>query len=108
MKKNMSWKFTDVSSVTFQLSVSGPGEFGPSMYLHFHYKLVLGQARPDYVQSSVFFGGSKNFWEKIKDMEIGICQTFLNLVIGLMLSFSKFGSFEFQSSEMGSSQHYRP
>ena len=28
MKKNMSWKFTDESSVTFQLSVSGAGEFG--------------------------------------------------------------------------------
>ena len=28
MKKNTSWKFTDESSVTFQLSVSGPGEFG--------------------------------------------------------------------------------
>ena len=26
MKKNMSWKFTDESSVTFQSSVSGPGE----------------------------------------------------------------------------------
>ena len=28
MKKNMSWKFTDELSVTFQLSVSGAGEFG--------------------------------------------------------------------------------
>ena len=28
MKKNMSWKFTDESSITFQSSVSGPGEFG--------------------------------------------------------------------------------
>ena len=28
MKKNTSWKFTDESSVTFQSSVSGPGEFG--------------------------------------------------------------------------------
>ena len=27
MKKNTSWKFTDESSVTFQSSVSGPGEF---------------------------------------------------------------------------------
>ena len=26
----MSWKFTDESSVTFQSSVSGPGEFGLS------------------------------------------------------------------------------
>ena len=43
---------------------------------------------------------------EMKDTEIGICQSFLNLVIGLMFSFSKFGSFEFQSSEMGSSQHY--
>ena len=34
MKKNMSWKFTDESSVTFQLSVSGAGEFGlkPNTY----------------------------------------------------------------------------
>ena len=29
----MSWKFTDESSVTFQLSVSGPGEFGLGMYV---------------------------------------------------------------------------
>ncbi len=28
MKKNMSWKFTDESSITLQSSVSGPGEFG--------------------------------------------------------------------------------
>ena len=28
MKKNPSWKFTDELSVTFQLSVSGAGEFG--------------------------------------------------------------------------------
>ena len=28
MKKNKSWKFTDESTVTFQSSVSGPGEFG--------------------------------------------------------------------------------
>ena len=27
-KKNTSWKFTDELSVIFQLSVSGPGEFG--------------------------------------------------------------------------------
>ena len=27
MKKNTSWKFTDEASVTFQLSISGPGEF---------------------------------------------------------------------------------
>ena len=27
-KKNTSWKFMDESSVTFQSSVSGPGEFG--------------------------------------------------------------------------------
>ena len=31
MKKNTSWKFMDESSVTFQLSVSGPGEFGLSV-----------------------------------------------------------------------------
>ena len=28
MKENTSWKFTDELSVTFQSSVSGPGEFG--------------------------------------------------------------------------------
>ena len=28
MKKKTSWKFTDESSVTFQLSISGAGEFG--------------------------------------------------------------------------------
>ena len=31
MKKNTSQKFTDESSVTFQSSVSGPGEFGLSL-----------------------------------------------------------------------------
>ena len=31
MKKNMSWKFTDESSITFQSSVSRPGEFGPRL-----------------------------------------------------------------------------
>ena len=31
MKKNTSWKFTDELSITFQLSVSGAGEFGLSM-----------------------------------------------------------------------------
>ena len=40
MKKNTSWKFTDKSSVTFQSSVSGPGEFGltrdPSLLLQLH------------------------------------------------------------------------
>ena len=33
MKKNMPWKFTDESSVTFQSSVSVPGEFGLGMYV---------------------------------------------------------------------------
>ena len=33
MKKNMSWKFMDESSVTFQLSISGLGEFGLSIYV---------------------------------------------------------------------------
>ena len=33
MKKNMSWKFTDETSVTFQSSVSGVGEFGLSILL---------------------------------------------------------------------------
>ena len=28
IKKNTSWKFTDESSITFQSSVRGPGEFG--------------------------------------------------------------------------------
>ena len=39
MKKKTSWKFTDESSVTFQLSVSGPGEFGirPYSILNMHY-----------------------------------------------------------------------
>ena len=31
MKKNTSWKFTDESSVTFQSSVSGAGEFGQNL-----------------------------------------------------------------------------
>ena len=31
MKKNTSWKFTEELSVTFQLSVSGPGDF--SLYI---------------------------------------------------------------------------
>ena len=34
MEKNLSWKFTDESSATFQSSVSGPGEFGPSLSPH--------------------------------------------------------------------------
>ena len=34
MKKNTSWKFTDELSVTFQSSVSGAGEFGPSVNTH--------------------------------------------------------------------------
>ena len=32
MKTNTSWKFTDESSVTFQSSISGPGEFGLSTF----------------------------------------------------------------------------
>ena len=32
MKKNTSWTFTDESSVTFQSSVSGAGEFGPNHF----------------------------------------------------------------------------
>ena len=28
----MSWKLTDELSVTFQLSVGGPGEFGPKLH----------------------------------------------------------------------------
>ena len=37
----MSWKFTDESSVTFQLSVSEPGEFGLSVKLMLMLKLML-------------------------------------------------------------------
>ena len=37
MKKNTSWKFTDELSVTFQLSVSGAGEFGLNL------KAILGK-----------------------------------------------------------------
>lgn len=33
MKKSMSWNFTDEPSVTFQSSISGPGEFGLS-FIH--------------------------------------------------------------------------
>ena len=44
MKKNTSWKFTDESSETFQLSISGAGEFGLKVvfccYLNF-FKVVL-------------------------------------------------------------------
>ena len=36
MKKNTSWNFTDGSFVTFQLSVSGPGEFGLSSNISLH------------------------------------------------------------------------
>ena len=32
MKKNTSWKFMDELSVTFQSSVSGPGEFGLKLF----------------------------------------------------------------------------
>ena len=31
MKKNTSWKFTDESSITFQSSISGAGEFGHNL-----------------------------------------------------------------------------
>ena len=41
MKKNMSWKFTDESSVTFQSSVSGPGEFGQGTYLQTDFQLPI-------------------------------------------------------------------
>ena len=40
MKKNKSWKFTDESSITFQSSVSGPGEFGLSNSAGFLWILV--------------------------------------------------------------------
>ena len=33
MKTNTSWKFTDESFLTFQSSVSGPGEFGLDLFL---------------------------------------------------------------------------
>ena len=35
MKKNTSWKFTDESSVTFQSSICGAGEFGLNMKRYF-------------------------------------------------------------------------
>ena len=35
MKKKVVMKFMDESSITFQLSVSGPGEFGLSE-VHYH------------------------------------------------------------------------
>ena len=50
MRKNTSWKFTDDSSVTFQLSVSGTGEFGLRKIIQilqkfgvklFEYKLIF-------------------------------------------------------------------
>ena len=50
MKKNTSWKFTDELSVTFQLSVSGPGEFGLRQIIYiecrknsldFYYMLIM-------------------------------------------------------------------
>ena len=41
MKKNMSWKFTDESFVTFQSSVSGPGEFGLRLMSVFLYQTIV-------------------------------------------------------------------
>ena len=44
MKENTSWKIMDESSVTFQLSISGPGEFGLSKGLKGPYVLCNGKA----------------------------------------------------------------
>ena len=41
MKKNTSWKFTDESSVTFQLSVSGADEFGHNLHNRQSHSLLL-------------------------------------------------------------------
>ena len=43
MKKNTSWKFTDESSVTFQSSVSGAGEFGLCRLSHNETLLRYGE-----------------------------------------------------------------
>ena len=52
MKKNTSWKFTDESSVTFQSSISGPGEFGlnsiecvPSLNVNIQIACFLSKVR---------------------------------------------------------------
>ena len=43
MNKNTSWKFTDESFVTFQSSVSGPGEFGHSHKINEPKNVVKGR-----------------------------------------------------------------
>ena len=53
MKKNPSWKFTDESSVTFQSSISGPGEFG----------LGLDRARPLKTQTRLFPARLITMWD---------------------------------------------
>ena len=53
MKKNMSWKFTDELSVTFQSSVSGAGEFGLSIMYQYMYYLDLRITRIRTVRSDL-------------------------------------------------------
>ena len=53
MKKNMSSKFMDESSVTFHSSVSGPGEFGLTLKYLKRKSVSLA-----YLQSFLFVRGS--------------------------------------------------
>ena len=52
MKKNTSWKFTDESSVTFQSSVSGPGEFGPSIIIKMINALKISEEMGDQISQT--------------------------------------------------------
>ena len=59
MKKNTSWKFTDELSVTFQLSISGAGEFGQTICDFFKLHFFLDFR---FVYGRYLFGNS--WWHK--------------------------------------------
>ena len=56
----MSWKFMDESSVTFQLYVSGPGEFGPNQN-----PLLSGFfLKQPFLSAANFNPSPSEFWQK--------------------------------------------
>ena len=63
MKKNTSWKFTDESSVTFQASVSGTGEFGLCPRYHPILLLLFISALHYFIGSSFSFATWIEFWK---------------------------------------------
>ena len=89
MKKNMSWKFTDESSETFQSSVSGPGEFGLkskdaclTMRVNFFLKLTLHYIR--YVHTKKVKrrkGFSDSSWPKLSGTKPTRMEYFINHIL---------------------------